>query len=637
MPGIRRSVLGLTALIAAGCSSDLQQAVKPPQKGGSGATGTPRDCAVTPRPGDHSGLNIESGNTGGYYAIWVCGPSLAFGVGVGVDQYDGHRWTTTVPVLDSSGFVLGVWGTSGHDVYAVSGNHGAGNSSVWHFNGTTWQRQFSTPDVLYAVWGSGPNDVYAVGTNAGSNGSSGGVILHNDGSGWTLVQQVAPFTVLDAVSGSGPSDVWVVGETAQGDLVMHGSAKSGFTLDPISGTAQGVLLKTVWADSGNLEAWAGGDQTLLHHTSAGWTSVPTSERVLSVWGRSASQVYMTTVSGAILEYNAGGLSYVIPPSFSGNGSGVLNFPISGDPSIVVAADTGILENSGSGWQSFDPGSLAALWLSDDTHGWAVGDGGRIVQGTGTTWSDVTPVSSAALTAVWGSSAQDVYAVGAAGTVLHNTGAGWGPVSTSATDSLNAVWGSGASKVWIVGAGGTILSGSGSTWSAQSSGTNAHLRSVSGSGPSDVWVVGDAGTMLHYDGTAWSAIPGGVTVPLVAVWMNSATDGWAVGPSNGVQPPCYEWGCNPTTPVYLHYDGHTWNSFAGSGAPLALWFQTPTNGWAVGNEPGTGVCCSLFQFNGSQLTMPSFNITQVPVRGVYGTGDGNVYFVGAQGMLDRYKP
>ena len=155
-------------------------------------------------------------------------------------------------------------------------------------------------------------------------------------------------------------------------------------------------------------------------------------------------------------------------------------------------------------------------------------------------------------------------------------------------------------------------------------------------------MGDAGTILHYDGSAWSAIPSGTTVPLVAVWMNSATDGWAVGPWNGLPPTCFDQ-CFPTTPVYLHYDGHSWNSFAPiepsgsmSSAPLALWFQTPTNGWVVGNAPGAW-CCSLNQFNGSQLTLPSFSIALTPIRGMYGTADGNVYFVGAKGMLDRYEP
>jgi hypothetical protein len=623
---MRWTVVLLAVAVTSACSSDLQRALKPPARTGSGGTTSPRDCATT-RTGDHSGLNFESGNLGAYNAVWVCGPSLAFAVGYVVDQYDGHRWTT-VGLSDSS-FFTGVWGSSGHDVYVVSNN-------MWHFDGTTWHKQpLPIAVALTAVWGTGPKDVYAVGDVANANGVQSGVILHNDGSGWTVVQQGQNFSYLSAVWGTSPSDVWVVGESVTSNLVMHGSAATGFAVDPVTGTVP-TMLKAVWADSGNLDVWAVGDQTILHHTAAGWTSIPTGERVLSVWGRSATEVYMTTVTDAILEHNAGGLSYVIPP---GNPNSTLHYPISGDPSTIVATTQGtILQNSGSGWVPYAAGSLAAIWLSDDTHGWAVGDGGRIVQGTGTSWSDVTPVSSAALTAVWGSSARDVYAVGAGGTVLHTSGTGWAAITTSASDSLNGVWGSGARDVWIVGASGTILHGGGSTWAAMTSGTNAHLRSVSGSGPSDVWVVGDAGTILHYDGSAWSAIPSGVTAPLVAVWMNSATDGWAVGPWNGVPPTCFDQ-CFPTTPVYLHYDGHTWNSFAGTGAPLALWFQTPTNGWVVGDIPGPGGFGTLYQFNGSQLTYAGFvaGIIQRPIRGVYGTADGNVYFVGANGMLDRYEP
>jgi hypothetical protein len=601
-----RAVAVLLAGCLAGCSSS-ERTLGPP---------APSDCVVTRQP-DRPGLNIELGAVYGGNGVWVCSSALAFVVGSGVGIYDGTHWKAALLGFDSSA-ANAVWGTSGHNVWAV-GNYGL----VSHFDGTSWHSQhLAFASVLRSVWGSGPSDVYAVGTdNTGQE-----AIMHFNGTSWSEIRQVGA-SALFSVWGSGPNDVWAVGVGGLGIFVVHGSASSGFTRDPISGSTAGALYG-VWADSPT-DVWAVGDQIVLHRTSSGWTPILTGEQLRTVWGRSSTEVYMAAQSGAILKYGSGGLVYQVPP---GGALGVQGSPtaISGVGDLTVAVGTSaIYQRTTGAWTPYQPGSMAAIWLSDDTHGWAVGDGGRLVQGTGSGWTDVTPVSASALTAVWGSGISNVYAVGADGTVLRNTGGSWGSVASSAHDSLNGVWGSSASDVWIVGGGGQILHGSGTTFTASSSGTTQHLRGVSGTGPSDVWVVGDGGTIVHYNGSAWSPTPSGVTVPLVAVWMNNPTDGWAVGPYNGIPPTCQFGECNPTTPVYLHWDGTMWSSVNAPGAPLALWFQSPTNGWAAGG--------TIYQYNGTTFGLPVFGAIGANLRGVYGTADGNVYFVGDVGSIYRYEP
>src|SRR5215831_18736214 len=66
-----------------------------------------------------------------------------------------------------------------------------------------------------------------------------------------------------------------------------------------------------------------------------------------------------------------------------------------------------------------------------------------------------------LSAIWGSEASDVWAVGDSGTILHWDGSAWSSVSSGTTNALRAVWGSGASDVWAVGDFGTILHWDGS--------------------------------------------------------------------------------------------------------------------------------------------------------------------------------
>jgi hypothetical protein len=64
---------------------------------------------------------------------------------------------------------LGVWGSSGSDVFAV-GNYG----TIVHYDGATCTAMSSGTSVwLSGVWGSSGSDVFAVG--------EGGTILHYDG------------------------------------------------------------------------------------------------------------------------------------------------------------------------------------------------------------------------------------------------------------------------------------------------------------------------------------------------------------------------------------------------------------------------------------------------------------------------
>ena len=68
--------------------------------------------------------------------------------------------------------LLGVWGGSAMDVFAVGGV-----GTILHYDGNTWSAQASgTTGLLLGVWGSSATDVYVVGDN--------NTILHYDGTDW---------------------------------------------------------------------------------------------------------------------------------------------------------------------------------------------------------------------------------------------------------------------------------------------------------------------------------------------------------------------------------------------------------------------------------------------------------------------
>ena len=316
----------------------------------------------------------------------------------------------------------------------------------------------SAADMLMAVWGMSKDDVWAVG--------SGGTILHYDGSIWKATPTGLQNT-FHAVWGSGPDDVWVVSSTG---VVLHGTGfvngAASFTNvpTPISPGAQ-VIVRTVWGSSPNDVRLGGmtfsglingrlgrGDQfvkSTLPDGGTAWRPLAGTPLVTSIWGSSASDVWMAADNSAtnITTTHERGLTF------------------HGSP-----ADGGADANAG------DP----------------------------LTWTPVDAQSVNRLEAIWGTSANDVWAVGGQGTIRRISAGDerWQKIESPTKANLRAVWGSGPNDIWIVGDGGTILHFDGTKIEESSAqlplGPRPSLRGVWGSGPNDVWIVGDRAT-LHYTG------------------------------------------------------------------------------------------------------------------------------------------
>jgi len=139
--------------------------------------------------------------------------------------------------------VVGVWGTSPDNVWAVT--RGRRNGFAIRWNGSTWTHvpnTAGTMDAYYAIWGSGADDIWLVGSNWSTHGDP---ITHWDGRELAPAQSgIEPSLV--SVWGSGANDVWAVGHggamahwdgtswravtsPVEGDLVaVWGHARDGF-------------------------------------------------------------------------------------------------------------------------------------------------------------------------------------------------------------------------------------------------------------------------------------------------------------------------------------------------------------------------------------------------------------------------
>jgi hypothetical protein len=250
----------------------------------------------------------------------------------------------------------------------------------------------------------------------------------------------------------------------------------------------------VWAVGGSLASHTG---TILRWNGSAWSTAPSGATpvLAGVWGSGPSDVWAVGDRGAVVHWDGGAWSAVVP--------------------------TGTIQ------------SLGGVWGSGPNDVWTVGHGGTILHWGGTAWSAVPSGTTYWLNSVWGSGPGDVWAVGVSdtlsvGVIVHWDGSTWSVIPSGVPEVLIGVWGSGPADVWAVGAG--IAHWDGIAWSAIPADTpgQALLLSVWGTGPSDVWAVGLVGTIIHWDGSAWSARPSGTPRDLYRVWGSGANDVWAVG-------------------------------------------------------------------------------------------------------------
>lgn len=221
--------------------------------------------------------------------------AVAFTAGCGVDSASDGSWT--VDRVTSDGAVLGVWGTSPTDVWAVGGQ--ADQAMIWHGDGARW-----TPvtvgggALLYSVYGFTATDVYAVGER--------GTLLHFDGQAWTRVATGTERTLFGLWGASG-NDVWIVGgdmaATGATPVVLRGARE---TFQPVAlptDLAPDVLFKAHGFAADDV-MMVGTSGAVLRWNGSDWRrdAVPTQDPLLSTWGSGTDDVYAVggTDSGQIL-------------------------------------------------------------------------------------------------------------------------------------------------------------------------------------------------------------------------------------------------------------------------------------------------------------------------------------------------
>jgi hypothetical protein len=275
-------------------------------------------------------LSMDSGTTEDILGVWGSSGTDVFAVGYEgtILHYDGTAWTSMPS--GTTNWLSGVWGTSGSDVYAVGGLGYNDHQVILYFDGSSWALMLDEPDTfpLSGVWGTSGSNVYAVGRNQ---------ILHYDGIDWAPMS-VGPPDTFQGIWGSGENDIFVGG---------------------------------------------GNQGTIVHYNGLNWSLVHSGFRTSSIWSTSGSDVFFVGFSGGTT-----------------------------------------LRYDGTNWISMDNGltnDLYGVWGSSGTDVFAVGSVGMLLHYDGNDWTPMNSGTTENLFGIWGSSSSDVFAVGSNGTILHHDG------------------------------------------------------------------------------------------------------------------------------------------------------------------------------------------------------------------------
>jgi len=200
----------------------------------------------------------------------------------------------------------------------------------------------------------------------------------------------------------------------------------------------------------------------------------------------------------------------------------------------VGADSSIYRYDGELFQVWNVpvGELNGVDTGSAGFGFAVGDGGTILEFNGYEWAQTESPTEVDLNSVEFVSANEAWAVGDEGVVLHYAGGAWTVVAPFAQTDLYDTSFVSTDDGWFVGSSGAVYHYDGSSWTryeVPNPDVNFYCAAfpVSGKG----WIGGDITTLLVFDGETFTRESNLPTGPweLRALTAPTADEAWAVGP------------------------------------------------------------------------------------------------------------
>jgi hypothetical protein len=318
-----------------------------------GAPATAAFAVSCPAPGVTSWTPMESGTPFTLVGVWGASATDVYAVGssqseAGILHFDGASWTKQSSAAIP--FPQDIWGSSSRDVFAVSG---VVLEPILHYDGTSWT-PMSPPSGenrgleigLWALWGASATDVFAVGRSICSNCEDTddvwGSISHYDGTAWSLMSQ-SDADLYD-VWGSSGTDAYAVGVVYASDA--HPSDRgqiihyNGTTWSPVFSEV-GLVPTGIWGSSASDIFVVGLEGTILHYDGRHWLRMPspTKQSLYELWGTSGTNVFAVGQGGTILHYDGRQWSGMLSPTqqnlYAVSGTSATDVFVVGDGGIIL--------------------------------------------------------------------------------------------------------------------------------------------------------------------------------------------------------------------------------------------------------------------------------------------------------------
>ena len=496
------------------------------------------------------------------FAVWAAPDGIAYAVGAGGTflRFDGEKWKT-LPSARTNGWLMAIWGTSSQNVYA------GGDGVLMKYNGRK-SSYFNLPTnrFIRSIWGRSESDIYAAGHDQLDAYEFRGIIMHFDGSQWSVVYENEQVTDFSDIMGLPSGEIYAIGR--DGIYVNDGAEWYEFPDSNRGGCGIWVVSpENIFANSG------GG--SFSHYYNGSWTTVELCGYGVitdALWGRSPTEVYAVGPEGSVFLYN--GTSW--NPMHSATPVSLFSVTGYGDSGIITVGQAGAT-------QHFD----------------------------GVSWRSGTKGPVADILAVWCSSSNNIYFAGRSDSIYHYDGIEVRGIYSGTNRQINEMWGFSGDTVFAVGSEGSITMFDNIECRTLDSGTDSHLRGVWGTSPSNVYAAGSS-DILHYDGQSWRQMdsPG---CYFSGVWGSSASNIFA---SSGIGYDGFG--------IY-RYDGASWSMMEGSDTIRG---QNAIHGTSDDNVATSGIWGRVFQFDGESWNNLETNVSY-RFYGVYTFSKDKIFVVGGK--------
>lgn len=249
------------------------------------------------------------------YAVFARTPSEVWAIGaIAGDQlwrWDGGAWQR-IP-LGTTAPAFTVWAASATDILT-----GGLDDAKRRGDGHSWTTWGSTESIT-GLWGTSSADVWAVGLQSSRGAPSPNVVMHYDGTSWSVSQAwpqpssvVKDWSYNCTIHGSARDNVWDFKHAAERESPEIGPAEL-FRWDGVSWATNGRLPDDGhghgYPNSGRLwvlsptDVWVTYQDELLHFDGATWARVAIPGSFLAVWASGARDVVAAGQNGLIARYD----------------------------------------------------------------------------------------------------------------------------------------------------------------------------------------------------------------------------------------------------------------------------------------------------------------------------------------------